>query len=148
MALRNAFEDLALDSTLQDTNTAIADVETSVDAATAAIVAVEAAVDSAATDTTASIDLMSEQVILLRKLLKLMESQATVDGLTRQRVTVDALTAGLTLGTVSSVTGVTTVTTLGTATTVNQFAGVDLRFQWMENARIAYNTGIRSKLTY
>lgn len=130
MVLRNAFGDLALDATVQDTNTAVA------------------AVEAAVVDANDSVDLLSEQVVLLRKLLKLMESQAVVDNQLRQRVTVDNIAGSLTLGTVTSVGTVTTVTTVGTATTVNQFAGVDLRFQWMENARVAYNTGIRSKLTY
>lgn len=155
MALQNAFGDLALESTLQDTNTAIADVETavaalesSVDATTSAVVAVETAVQSGAEDTVDAVDLMSEQVILLRRLLKLMESQATIDSAQRQRITIDAITAGVTLPGLTTVTTVSTVSSVAAATTLNQFAGVDLRWQWMENARIAYNTGIRSKLTY
>lgn len=142
MALQNAFGDLALDTTLQDTNTAVADVETAV-----------AAVETAVSANTDVVELLVDQAILLRKLLKLMESQATIDNLQRQRITIDAITGGLTLGTVSAVTTVTTVSTVssitaGTLTNLNQLAGVDLRFQWAENARIAYNTGIRSKLTY
>lgn len=155
MTLRNAFGDLALDATLQSTNSAIADVETavaaldsSIDATTSAVVANTAAVNQGAEDTVDAVTLMSEQVILLRKLLKIMESQATIDSLQRQRVTVDALTSGLTLSGVTTVGSISTLPTLSTVTNVNQFASVDLRFQWAENARIAYNTGIRSKLTY
>lgn len=119
MTLQNAFGDLALDTTVSAVS--------------------------------AEVVVLQEQNELLRRLVKLMESQATIDGQQRQRITVDALTAGLTLNTVNNlgtVTTVTGVTTVSTATTVNQFAGVDLRWQWMENARIAYNTGVRSKLTY
>ena len=158
MTLRNAFGDIALDATLQNTNTAIADVETavtaldtSIDATTTAVTGVQGAVTTGASDIVDAIDLMSEQVILLRKLLKIMESQATIDSSQRQRIALDAVTSNLTLSnvtTVGTVSSVSSLPTLSTVTTLNQFAGVDLRWQWMENARIAYNTGIRSKLTY
>lgn len=119
MTLQNAFGDLALDTTV-----------------------------SAVSD---EVVVLQEQNELLRRLVKLMESQATIDSAQRQRITVDSIAASLTLATVTTVGTVSSVSALPTlpaATTVNQFAGVDLRFQWAENARIAYNTGIRSKLTY
>lgn len=125
MALQNAFGDLALDASVSSLSDEVV--------------------------------VLQEQNDLLRRLIKLMESQATIDSAQRQRITLDSITSGVTLptvttvGTVNTVTGVTTVSTVSSitaATTLNQFAGVDLRFQWIENARIAYNTGIRSKLTY
>ena len=136
MTLRNAFGDLALEETAQATQQAVEDVVDAVEANTAAV-----------GETEVALDLLGEQVILLRRLIKLMESQATVDNLLRQRITLDAIASGLTLGTVTTVTGVTTVTTTGTVTTVNQHAGVDLRWQWMENARLAYNAGVRARLS-
>jgi hypothetical protein len=97
MTLRNAFEDLATDQRLDQTNA------------------------------------------LLRRLVKIMESQATVDGQNRQRMTMDAIAAGLTLGTVSTITNPVPIGNVAT------MSGVDHR-QFADIARTAFNTGLRSKL--
>jgi hypothetical protein len=92
-------------------------------------------------------DSVNSTEALLRRILKALESSGMVDGQTRQRVTLDAISAALTLatvttvGTVTTVTGVTTVTTL---TNLSQIAG-DSR-PLLDLSRIAYNTGIRAKL--
>jgi hypothetical protein len=85
-----------------------------------------------------------DTVILLRRLVKIAESLGNVDQGGRQRVVLDALTAGLTLtavGTVSAVTTVSTVTNLAT------IAGLDQR-QFYDGARTTYNTGVRSNLIF
>ena len=69
-----------------------------------------------------------ESVILLRRIAKLLEPMGTQDGANRQRIAIDTSTVTLT----------TAPTTL---------AGVDIRFQIIDWARVAYNTGIRAKLT-
>ena len=45
-----------------------------------------------------------DSIIFFRRLLKVMESQATVDSANRQKITIDAITSSLTLGTVSNIT--------------------------------------------
>ncbi len=67
----------------------------------------------------------NESIKLLRRLVKLAEPLATQDSLQRQKVIVEGMS-----GTV----GITT------------FASIDLRFQFMEAARISYATGIRAKI--
>lgn len=99
-----------------------------------------------------------EALVLLRRMVRLLEQQAATDGAQRQRVTLDTITAGTTLPTVTTVgtvTGVTTVSTVssitaGTITTVGnaaQLAGYDQRL-YVDWARQAYNTGIRSGLSF
>jgi hypothetical protein len=91
-----------------------------------------------------------ESIILLRRLIKLMESQSATDIGNRQRITLDSIPAGVTLPTVTTVTGVTTVTTVTTVTAANNLlalAGADQR-QFIDVSRTNYNTGIRSKLTF
>lgn len=99
-----------------------------------------------------------EQLVLLRRLIKLIESQSATDLANRQRITVDNIAAGLTLGTVTTVTGVTTVSAVTAITNalpagtnniggITQIAGADHR-QFIDMARTAYNTGIRSGLIF
>lgn len=45
-----------------------------------------------------------DSIIYLRRMVKVMESQATVDSANRQKITIDAITGSLTLGTVSNIT--------------------------------------------
>lgn len=90
----------------------------------------------------------AEQILLLRRIVKLLESQATVDVGNRQRITLDAITAGVSLPTVAAVTAITNALPAGTNTigSVN-IGGADHR-QFIDQARTAYNTGIRGKLTF
>lgn len=69
-----------------------------------------------------------ETIILLRRIAKILEPIGTQDAQQRQRISLD-----------------TTTITMGTAPST--FAGVDIRFQIIDWARVAYNTGIREKLT-
>jgi hypothetical protein len=93
-----------------------------------------------------------ESIMLLRRMVKLLESQAATDTAQRQRITVDAITAGTTLPTVTAVTTVGTVSaiTAGTITSVGNLASLNGWNQQMfsDPARTAYNTGIRAQLTF
>lgn len=95
-----------------------------------------------------------EQIILLRRLIKLIESQSATDGANRQRIILDAIAASLTLatittvGTVSAVTAITNALPAGT----NNIGSVNLsgqdQKQFIDVSRTNYNTGIRSRLTF
>jgi len=90
-----------------------------------------------------------ESNLLLRRIVKLLEQQAAVDPQQRQRITVDNITAGVALPTVTTVGTVSSITA-GTITTVgalNSLAGLDQRL-YVDWARNAYNTGIRTNLTF
>lgn len=87
---------------------------------------------------------------MLSRIVKLLESNAVVDQQQRQRLTLDSITAGVTLPTVTGVTTVTTLTTCSTVTSVTNIAanaGMD-REQYINIARTAYNTGIRTQLQF
>lgn len=89
---------------------------------------------------------VDDQITLLRRILKLMESQAATDAQQRQRVAIDfALPAGT-----NSIGNVTTVTTVTTVSSVTNIAAVNGWNQQMfvDPARTAYNTGIRAQLTF
>jgi hypothetical protein len=88
-----------------------------------------------------------ESIILLRRLIKVLESQSVVDPQQRQRITIDSITAGLTLATVSTVSAVTTVNTVGSVTNIAALNGWNQQM-FADPARQAYNTGIRSALTF
>ena len=77
-----------------------------------------------------------EGTILLRRLITMLAPLATQDSLQRQRVTVDAMTSGMTLSTVTTV------------STLNALAGVDPRYQFIDIARNAYANGIRQNLAF
>lgn len=84
-------------------------------------------------------DKADELASLLRRLVKILESNATVDGQNRQRIVLDAITSALTLA---------TVTTVGTVTTVANVTaiGAETHRMFQDTSRTAFNTGIRSKL--
>lgn len=87
---------------------------------------------------------------MLSRIVKLLESNSIVDQQQRQRLTLDSITAGVTLPTVTGVTTVTTLTTCSTVTSVTNIAanaGMD-REQYINIARTAYNTGIRTQLQF
>lgn len=77
-----------------------------------------------------------ESVLLLRRLVQILAPIATQDINQRQRVTVDGMTAGMTL---------TTVTTVGN---IGGLGGVDPRYQLMDAARNMYANGIRQNLIF
>lgn len=95
-----------------------------------------------------------DTIILLRRMVKIMESQATVDSANRQRITLDSLGTGTaitttvpisgsltTAGTVSTVSTVTSVTNMVTLAGQNQQMFQDV-------ARNAYANGIRNNLNF
>ena len=73
-----------------------------------------------------AVEALNESVILLRRIAKLLEPMATQDAAQRQRVTISSAETGF---------------------TTSFYGGVDARFQIIDWARTAYNTGIRSNLT-
>jgi hypothetical protein len=79
-------------------------------------------------------------LILLRRIVKLAESLGATDVAQRQRLTLDAIAAALTLSTVTTVSSVTNVAGQ------TALAGMD-REMYINQARNAYS-GIRSRLTY
>ena len=86
---------------------------------------------------------------MLMRLVKLMESNAVVDAAQRQRISVDAIAAGVSLPTVSAVTAVTTVTTVttvGSVTNIAATAGMD-REQYINIAKQTYS-GLRAQLSF
>ena len=94
-----------------------------------------------------------ETVQLLRRMVKLLDSIATVDAQNRQRVSLDAAPVAVTVvqATSSQLNGQVfqgTPSNLQTNTFIQQLGGVDPRFQFIDNARIAFATGIRNNLTY
>ena len=80
-----------------------------------------------------------EALILLRRMVKLMEPLSVQDASQRQRVTLDAITGGITLGAVSTISTVSNIAGLG---------GVDPRYQFIDQARNAYANGIRQNLNF
>lgn len=85
-----------------------------------------------------------DSVILLRRIVKLMESQAVVDTANRQRITLDSLgtTAVTTTVPVSG-----TVTATVASTTVTTLAGQNQQM-FQDIARDAYANGIRQNLSF
>jgi hypothetical protein len=87
---------------------------------------------------------------MLQRIVKLLESNAVVDGAQRQRVSLDNIPAGVTLPTVTTVGTVTTVTTVSTVSAVTNMvanAGMD-REQHINVAKNVYANAIRSNLTF
>ena len=95
---------------------------------------------SAGTPTVA--DPFTENLLeMLMRIVKLLESNAVVDQQQRQRLTLDAITANLTLSSVGSLSNVTTVANLAA------LAGMD-REQFINIAKQTYSQSIRSQLTF
>lgn len=96
-----------------------------------------------------------EAIALLRRLVKFFETQSATDTAQRQRITLDSISPGLTLNgittiaTVAAVTGITNALPAGT-NTIGNIGTVNGWNQQMfaDPARTAYNTGIRSQLTF
>lgn len=78
---------------------------------------------------------ISEEIILLRRMVQMMSQQGAVDAQSRQRIILDAIASGLTLAAVTSVTNIVGI------------AGEGVR-QFEVPARNCYANSIRSKLTF
>ncbi len=91
------------------------------------------------TDSTGTLinPVQDENIVLLRKITKLLEASATADSSQRQRVTVEGAT--ITSG---------TVTTVGSVTSAVALGGVDARYLFIDTARNAYANGIRTNLSW
>jgi hypothetical protein len=98
-----------------------------------------------------------DSIVYLRRMVKLMESQATVDAGNRQRITIDALGGAAVTTTVpvsGSVTATVASTTLTAATagiitnaTIATIAGQNQQM-YQDVARNAYANGVRNNLTF
>jgi predicted transcriptional regulator len=82
--------------------------------------------------------------VMLARLLKVLESNAVVDQQQRQRITLDAISTGLTLNAVGNVATVGTITNVAAQTTM---AGMD-REMYINVARQAYALAIRPQLQF
>lgn len=90
----------------------------------------------------------------LRRMVKIMESQAAVDSANRQRITIDSLGTGTAVTTTLPVSGTVTATvtgaTLGAGTAAIGSVNIDGqgRQMFQDFARQAYNSGMRSNLIF
>lgn len=90
----------------------------------------------------------NEAIIFLRRCVKLLEASGTVDPQNRQRITIDAITTGLTLSSITTVNAVTAITNaLPTGTNTLGYIGMngDTRTDLTRNT---YATGIRNNLIF
>jgi hypothetical protein len=81
---------------------------------------------------------------MLMRLVKQLESNAVVDAAQRQRITLDAISAALTLATVTTV---GTVSTVSAVSNIAANAGMD-REQYINVAKQTYANSIRSRLSF
>jgi hypothetical protein len=84
---------------------------------------------------------------MLSRVVKLLESNVVVDSAQRQRISLDAIAAGVTLPTVTTVTTVSTVSTVSSVTNVAANAGMD-REQYINIAKQTYTMSIRPRLEF
>lgn len=94
-------------------------------------------------DTSQAIQVQDQTVGLLKILVDLLYSNAITDAGQRQRIVIDAITAGLTLATVTSVGTVSAVTAVSNLT--NLF-GVNQQM-YMDMLHMQYDSGIRDRIT-
>jgi hypothetical protein len=90
-------------------------------------------------------DRVENLISLLERLVKISESNQVVDSAQRQRITLDAITAGVALPSVTTVTTVTTVSTVSSVTNMVSNAGMD-REQYINIAKQTYANSIRNRL--
>jgi hypothetical protein len=89
----------------------------------------------------ALIDRTDNLLAMLSRVVKLLESNAVVDQQQRQRITLDSITAGITLATVTNVGAV------GAVANQTAMAGMD-REQFINVAKQTYALSIRSRLEF
>lgn len=90
-----------------------------------------------------------DSILLLRRILKALEPSTAQDTAQRQRITLDAITSGLTLSAVTTVSAVTSITNAlpaGTNSIGNLGGYTNNDYQLMQQ-RILYNTGVRSNIS-
>ncbi len=84
---------------------------------------------------------VEDLLVMMGRMLKVLESNAVVDIAQRQRITLDAITTGLSLSTIIAVNNVANVTAQ------TAMAGMD-REMYINIARQAYASSIRSQLQF
>lgn len=89
-----------------------------------------------------------ESIILLRRVVKLLESNAVVDLANRQRITIDSIGPATGITTTIPVSGTVTATVSSCTIAAGGVFPVDQRWEIVDRATTAYNLGIRSKLTF
>lgn len=94
-----------------------------------------------------SSDRTDSLLALLSRIVKLLESNATVDSAQRQRVVVDSGAITASIAATQTLATVTTVTTLTTLTNAASIAGMD-REQYINIAKNTYANAIRHRLTF
>ena len=158
--LNTAYGTLFPANNLGNLPTSIADVNgTVLSAATLPVTLTDASANALVTSL-GSLMVQDNSAPFLRRIIKLLESQAAADIAQRARVAIDSISAGVILPTVTTVTGVTTVstvTTLGTIssalpTGTNTIGNVTIATRGEEmhidSARMNYAMAIRSRLTF
>lgn len=105
-----------------------------------------------------SVVVQDDTIVLLTRILKNLEALSIVDSAQRLKITLDSATAGLSLGAVTVSSGSITVSgtvsanlnagsnLIGSVNNLATIAGMD-REMYINQARTAYNTGLRTKLT-
>jgi hypothetical protein len=113
-------------------------------------VLMETAVEGVPTDVSVSSPMpviasrSDDLLVALSRIVKLLESNATVDSAQRQRVVVDS---GAITASIASAQTLGTVTTVSSVTNMVSNAGMD-REQYINIARQTYNQSVRSALTF
>jgi hypothetical protein len=113
-------------------------------------VLMETAVEGVPTDVSAASPMpvassrSDDLLVMLSRIVKLLESNATVDSAQRQRVVVDS---GAITASIASAQTLGTVTTVSSVTNMVSNAGMD-REQYINIAKQTYSQGIRSGLTF
>lgn len=87
-----------------------------------------------------------ENLLLLRRMNKQLESLSTVDSATRQRVAVEAMPTTTVTGTITAVTNVNGFGGSTILPNLTALGGVDARYLYIDTARNAYANGIRNNL--
>jgi hypothetical protein len=106
-----------------------------------------------------SLVVQDDTIVLLTRILKNLEALSIVDSAQRLKITLDSATAGIALGSVTVSSAPTTTVTgtvsvninagsnvIGSVNNLATIAGMD-REMYINQARTAYNTGLRTKLT-
>jgi hypothetical protein len=94
-------------------------------------------------DTSQALQVADQTVGLLKILVDLLYSNAITDAGQRQRIVIDAITAGLTLATVTTV---NTVSTVSTVSNLTNLFGVNQQM-YMDMLHMQYDSGIRDRIT-
>lgn len=142
MTLKNALGDMALDATVQATNTLLGAVSKDVTLQSA---------NGLLTDIRTGLQALSDSSQTLRRIAQLLKPLGQVTGGQSNRLSVDvanvALVANIAAGTIGTVTTVTGVTSVAQLNQLNNVGGVGAYELMRSNSRTAYNTGIRAKVT-